>query len=178
MNISLRRSTLALLASSLLLTIGRGATLPFMTIYLSRQYHLSVDLIGYAMTVALTIGVVFSLGFGILADKFDKKRYMLLAICGFASGFIAIPLVHNVVVVVLLFALINCAYSVFATVLKAWFADNLSATNKTKIFSLNYTVLNIGWTVGPPLGTLLVMQSINLPFWLAAACSALPLVFI
>ena len=39
-------------------------------------------------------------------------------------------------------------------------------------------MLNIGWTVGPPLGTLLVMQSINLPFWLAAACSALPLVFI
>ncbi len=65
MNLSLRRSTSALLASSLLLTIGRGATLPFMTIYLSRQYSLSVDLIGYAMTIALTIGVVFSLGFGI-----------------------------------------------------------------------------------------------------------------
>ncbi len=73
MNLSLRRSTCALLISSLLLTIGRGATLPFMTIYLSRQYGLSVDLIGYAMTMALTIGVVFSLGFGILADKFDKN---------------------------------------------------------------------------------------------------------
>lgn len=117
MNLSLRRSTSALLASSLLLTIGRGATLPFMTIYLSRQYSLSVDLIGYAMTIALTIGVVFSLGFGILADKFDKKRYMLLAITAFASGFIAIPLVNNVTLVVLFFALINCAYSVFATVL-------------------------------------------------------------
>lgn len=101
MNLSLRRSTSALLASSLLLTIGRGATLPFMTIYLSRQYSLSVDLIGYAMTIALTIGVVFSLGFGILADKFDKKRYMLLAITVFASGFIAIPLVNNVTLVVL-----------------------------------------------------------------------------
>ncbi|MGQ7141384.1 MFS transporter, partial [Escherichia sp. SS-MK2] len=172
MNLSLRRSTSALLASSLLLTIGRGATLPFMTIYLSRQYSLSVDLIGYAMTIALTIGVVFSLGFGILADKFDKKRYMLLAITAFASGFIAIPLVNNVTLVVLFFALINCAYSVFATVLKAWFADNLSSTSKTKIFSINYTMLNIGWTIGPPLGTLLVMQSINLPFWLAAICSA------
>ena len=118
MNLSLRRSTSALLASSLLLTIGRGATLPFMTIYLSRQYSLSVDLIGYAMTIALTIGVVFSLGFGILADKFDKKRYMLMAITAFASGFIAIPLVNNVTLVVLFFALINCAYSVFATVLK------------------------------------------------------------
>lgn len=168
MNLSLRRSTCALLISSLLLTIGRGATLPFMTIYLSRQYGLSVDLIGYAMTIALTIGVVFSLGFGILADKFDKKRYMVLAIVAFGSGFIAIPLVHNVSLVVLLFALINCAYSVFATVLKAWFADNLSSTSKTKIFSINYTMLNIGWTIGPPLGTLLVMQNINLPFWLAA----------
>ena len=134
MNLSLRRSTSALLASSLLLTIGRGATLPFMTIYLSRQYSLSVDLIGYAMTIALTIGVIFSLGFGILADKFDKKRYMLLAITAFASGFIAIPLVNNVTLVVLFFALINCAYSVFATVLKAWFADNLSSNSKTKIW--------------------------------------------
>lgn len=115
MHPGLRRSTLALLASSLLLTIGRGATLPFMTIYLNRQYGLGVDLIGYALTSALTIGVVFSLGFGILADKFDKKRYMLLAITAFACGFIAIPMVHNVILVVLLFALINCAYSVFST---------------------------------------------------------------
>ncbi len=89
---------------------------------------------------------------------------MLLAITAFASGFIAIPLVNNVTLVVLFFALINCAYSVFATVLKARFADNLSSTSKTKIFSINYTMLNIGWTIGPPLGTLLVMQSINLPF--------------
>lgn len=76
MNLSLRRSTSALLASSLLLTIGRGATLPFMTIYLSRQYSLSVDLIGYAMTIALTIGVVFSLGFGIWRISSTETLYV------------------------------------------------------------------------------------------------------
>lgn len=173
-----RRSTMALLASSLLLTIGRGATLPFMTIYLTRQYGLGVDVIGYAMTIALTIGVVFSLGFGILADRFDKKRYMLLAISAFLGGFVAIPLVNQVWLVVLFFSLINCAWSVFATVLKAYFSDTLTPTAKARIFSLNYTVLNIGWTVGPPLGTLLVMYSINLPFWLAACCAAFPLLFI
>ncbi|MEO3988718.1 efflux MFS transporter YdeE [Pseudocitrobacter sp. Cyp-38S] len=178
MKATLRRSTGALLASSLLLTIGRGATLPFMTIYLTRKYAMTVDTIGYAMTIALTIGVIFSLGFGILADKFDKKRYMLLAIAAFIAGFIAIPLVNSVTLVVLFFALINCSYSVFATVLKAWFSDALSSTEKARIFSLNYTILNIGWTVGPPLGTLLVMYSINLPFLLAAICAALPLVFI
>ena len=173
-----KRSTAALLASSLLLTIGRGATLPFMTIYLNRQYAMSVDQVGYAMTTALTIGVVFSLGFGILADKFDKKRYMLLAIAVFLLGFSAIPLVSHAGLVVLFFSLINCAYSVFSTVLKAYFSDTLGAAAKARIFSLHYTFINIGWTVGPPIGTMLVMYSINLPFWLAAFCSAIPLVFI
>ncbi|MBY6256392.1 efflux MFS transporter YdeE [Phytobacter diazotrophicus] len=173
-----KRSTAALLASSLLLTIGRGATLPFMTIYLNRQYAMSVDQVGYAMTTALTIGVIFSLGFGILADKFDKKRYMLLAIAVFLLGFSAIPLVSHAGLVVLFFSLINCAYSVFSTVLKAYFSDTLGAAAKARIFSLNYTFINIGWTVGPPIGTMLVMYSINLPFWLAAFCSAIPLVFI
>lgn len=175
---TLRRSTIALLASSLLLTIGRGATLPFMTIYLTRRYQLDVDVIGYALSLALVVGVLFSMGFGILADKFDKKRYMVWSVLVFILGFSAIPLVNNAILVVIFFALINCAYSVFSTVLKAWFADRLTPEKKARIFSLNYTILNIGWTVGPPIGTLLVMHSINLPFWLAAACAAFPLVFI
>jgi MFS family permease len=178
MNPSVKRSTSALLASSLLLTIGRGATLPFMTIYLTRQYGMSVEAIGYALTIALTVGVVFSLGFGILADKFDKKRYMIVSILAFIVGFAAIPLVHSVTLVVFFFSLINCAYSVFSTVLKAWFADVLSVGEKARIFSLNYSFLNIGWTVGPPIGTWLVMYSLQLPFWLAAVCAAFPLVFI
>lgn len=175
---SVKRSTSALLASSLLLTIGRGATLPFMTIYLTRQYGMSVEAIGYALTIALTVGVLFSLGFGILADRFDKKRYMIVAIVAFIAGFAAIPLVNNVILVVFFFSLINCAYSVFSTVLKAWFADVLSVGEKARIFSLNYSFLNIGWTVGPPIGTWLVMYSLQLPFWLAAVCAAFPLVFI
>ncbi|XNM90268.1 efflux MFS transporter YdeE [Escherichia coli] len=109
--------------------------------------------------------------------SWTKKRYMLLAITAFASGFIAIPLVNNVTLVVLFFALINCALSVFASVLKAWFRQSF-VHQQNKIFSINYTMLNIGWPIGPPLGTLLVMQSINLPFWLAAICSAFPMLFI
>ncbi len=172
------RSTIALLASSFLITIGRGATIPFMAIYLSRQYGMAVDQVGVALTVALTTGVLFSLGFGIIADKFDKKRYMLMAILVYIAGFIAIPLTHNIALVVVFFSLINCAYSVFATVLKAYFADTLSPARKTKVFSLNYTFVNMGWTVGPPIGTGLLMYSADLPFWLAACTASFPIFFI
>ncbi|GLX62908.1 MFS transporter [Proteus vulgaris] len=172
------RSTAALLFSSLLLTIGRGATLPFMAIYLSREYQLPVDDIGIAMSIALTTGIFFSLGFGMLADKFEKKRYMILAILTFIFGFAAIPLVHSTILVVIFFSVINCSYLVFSTVLKAFFAETLSVSAKPKIFSLNYTFINMGWTVGPPIGTLLLMYGTQLPFWLAAISATFPLFMI
>lgn len=167
-----------LLLSSLLLTVGRGLTLPFMTIYLSRQYGMPLSEIGMALTIALTAGVVFSLWFGILADKFDKKIYMLLSIVIFLGGFVAIPLVDSAVLVVVFYSLINCAYSVFATVLKGYFSDTLEIHQKPKIFSLNYTFANIGWTVGPPIGTLAVLYSTNLPFWLSGLTAIIPFIMI
>ncbi|MBI6527903.1 efflux MFS transporter YdeE [Proteus vulgaris] len=172
------RSTTALLFSSLLLTIGRGATLPFMAIYLSREYQLPVDDIGIAMSIALTTGIFFSLGFGMLADKFEKKRYMLLSIITFIFGFAAIPMVHSTVLVIIFFSVINCSYLVFSTVLKAYFSETLSVSAKPKIFSLNYTFINMGWTVGPPIGTLLLMYGTQLPFWLAAISASVPLFMI
>ncbi|NBN76269.1 efflux MFS transporter YdeE [Proteus sp. G2615] len=172
------RSITALLFSSLLLTIGRGATLPFMAIYLSREYQLPVDDIGIAMSIALTTGIFFSLGFGMLADKFEKKRYMLLSIITFIFSFAAIPMVHSTVLVVIFFSVINCSYLVFSTVLKAYFSETLSVSAKPKIFSLNYTFINMGWTVGPPIGTLLLMYGTQLPFWLAAISASVPLFMI
>ncbi|WP_109393765.1 efflux MFS transporter YdeE [Proteus terrae] len=172
------RSTTALLFSSLLLTIGRGATLPFMAIYLSREYQLPVDDIGIAMSIALTTGIFFSLGFGMLADKFEKKRYMLLSIITFIFGFAAIPMVHSTILVVIFFSVINCSYLVFSTVLKAYFSETLSVSAKPKIFSLNYTFINMGWTVGPPIGTLLLMYGTQLPFWLATISASVPLFMI
>lgn len=172
------RSTTALLFSSLILTIGRGATLPFMAIYLSRQYKLPVDDIGIAMSISLTTGIVFSLAFGMLADKFEKKRYMAFSIITFIIAFAAIPMVNSTILVVIFFSIINCSYLVFSTVLKAYFSETLSISAKPKIFSLNYTFINIGWTVGPPIGTLLLMYGTQLPFWLAAISASIPLFMI
>lgn len=171
-------ATTVLLLSSLLLTIGRGLTLPFMTIYLSREYHMPLKDIGMAITAALVAGVLFSLWFGILADKFDKKKNMLLAVIIFFGGFLAIPMVHHVGLVVLFYSIINCSYTVFSVVVKAWFSDTLDISLKPKIFSLNYTFVNVGWTVGPPLGTFVVMYSTNLPFLLSGLTAVLPLMMI
>lgn len=63
-----------------------------MTIYLTRVYDMSVENIGYALTVALTIGVVFALGFGIWRISStktlyaDRHRGLYCRVCGDSAG--------------------------------------------------------------------------------------------
>ena len=66
-----------------------------MTIYLTRVFNMSVENIGYALTIALTVGVVFSRDLVFWPISLIK-RYMLIAIVAFIAGFVAIPLVDNV----------------------------------------------------------------------------------
>ena len=98
------RSTTALLFSSLILTIGRGATLPTLWRY---TYHDNMNCLLMILVsqclISLTTGIVFSLAFGMLADKFGKKRYMVFSIITFIIAFSAIPMVNSTILVVIFF---------------------------------------------------------------------------
>lgn len=83
---------------------------------------------------------------------------MLIAVLAFICGFIAIPLVNSVSLVVFFFALINCAYSVF------YRAEGVVCRFCRRKESADLPQLYLCLTVGLPIGTLLVMHSINLPF--------------
>ena len=105
MNLSLRRSTSALLC---LVVVINHRTRPLRCHYdhlLESPVQPGVDLIGYAVTGCITIGVVFSLGFGIW--RIRQTLYMLLAITAFASGFIADSLVVLLTLVVLFLPIIT-----------------------------------------------------------------------
>jgi hypothetical protein len=71
-------------------------------------------------------------------------------VLAFIGGFIAIPLVNNVALVVLFFALINCAYSVFSTVLKAWFADVLTPERRRRFSRLTTPFSILAGPLGRP----------------------------
>jgi hypothetical protein len=92
---------------------------------------------------------------------------MLIAIAAFIAGFVAIPLVDNVTWWCCSFADQLRLLGIFdgAESLVCRCAD---IERKGARFLAELQFLNIGWTVGPPIGTLLVMYSLQLPFWLAA----------
>jgi MFS-type transporter involved in bile tolerance (Atg22 family) len=77
----------ALLVSSLVLTIGRGVTLPFITIYLTGHFHLLPKSVGIILGISLAIGIFASLYGGYLVDKFNKNTLILISILLFALSF-------------------------------------------------------------------------------------------
>ncbi|CNK21799.1 putative multidrug resistance protein [Yersinia mollaretii] len=162
-----------LLIASLVLTIGRAVTLPFITIYLAEHFQLAPDKVGLVLGASLTLGIIVSLYGGYLVDKFNKKRLILLAIMIFSATFFALPWVEHPAWIILILALLHCAYSVYAIAIKACFADWLPVNERIKAFSANYTLVNVGWAVGPALGFLVVSIGPQVPFIISGTLALL-----
>jgi len=163
----------ALLASSLVLTIGRGVTLPFITIYLTGHFQLLPKSVGIILGVSLAIGIIASLYGGYLVDKFSKNRLILLSILLFALSFFAIPWIPRPGGAIVVLAVLHTCYSVLSITIKACFADWLPVELRIKAFSVNYTLVNVGWAIGSSLGVMVAGFSPLLPFYLSGGLALL-----
>ncbi|SCM53300.1 Predicted arabinose efflux permease, MFS family [Hafnia alvei] len=156
-----------LLISSLILTIGRAITLPFITIYMTEHFHLEPESVGLVLGVSLALGIVASFYGGYLVDKFDKHRLMIISIALFALTFCIMPWLNDVLWMVPVLALLHAAYSIFSIAIKACFAEWLPVSERIRGFSMNYTLVNVGWAVGPALGVFAASFYPMLPFFLS-----------
>lgn len=158
---------LALLAGSLVLTIGRGVTLPFLTIYLTEHYHLLPESVGLIMGASLAIGIFSSLYGGYLVDRFSHRTLIGFSVSLFALSFFLLPLLPGVGSVVMVIALLNASYALLSITIKACIAAWLPVEKRVKAFSLNYTLINVGWAVGSSLGVWLAGFDPRLPFMIS-----------
>ena len=142
----------------------RGVTLPFITIYLTEHFQLLPKSVGVILGVSLTLGIIASLYGGYLVDKFSKNRLILLSILLFALSFFAIPWIPRPGGVIVVLAILHTCYSVLSITIKACFADWLPVEQRIKAFSINYTLVNVGWAIGSALGVLVAGLSSLLPF--------------
>ncbi|WP_016597089.1 MFS transporter, partial [Yersinia pestis] len=110
---------------------------------------------------------------GYLVDKFNKKRLILLTIILFSATFFALPWIEHPAWVILTLALLHSAYSVYTIAVKACFADWLPVNERIKAFSANYTLVNVGWAIGPVMGVLVVGFGPQLPFIISGALALL-----
>ncbi|MDR8367957.1 MFS transporter [Pseudomonas sp. JL3] len=161
-----------LLSASLILTLARAITLPYLVIYLSGRFSLNVADIGLVIGSTLIIGSLLSLYGGFLVDKMSSYR-LILGFSGlFTLGFFGTFLARDLWLFYSCLVLINLAYAVIDIAIKSGFGSLLPVTGRSEVFSIKYTLTNIGYAVGPFLGAGMAKLDISLPFLLSAGLGA------
>ena len=161
-----------LLSASLILTLARAITLPYLVIYLSSHFGLSIADIGLVIGSTLIIGSLLSLYGGFLVDRMSSYRLILL-FCGvFTLGFLGAPIAPALWLFYLCLVLVNLAYAVIDIAVKAGFGSLLPVDQRSEAFSIKYTLTNIGYAVGPFLGAGLAAVDASLPFLMSAGLGA------
>ena len=161
-----------LLAGTLVLTLARAITLPYLVIYLSSAFGLQVSDIGLVIGSSMILGSLLSLYGGFLVDRTPSYRLILACCALFTLGFIGAFSARQLWLFYLCLVLVNLAYAVIDIAIKAGFAQRLSVEQRSEAFSIKYTLTNIGYAVGPFLGAGLARLDISLPFLISAALGA------
>ena len=148
-----------LLAMSLGLTASRAITLPVIAVYLARALSLQPDLVGYILTASLALGTLSSLYAGYAADRADRRLLLCAGIAACALSYLAFPQVGNGWIALLLLTLLYSTSSLLDVAGKAYIAQLVAPEQRVKVFSMRYTLNNVGFAIGPLIGAYLAMRS-------------------
>ncbi len=162
-----------LLAASFLATFSRAVTLPFLAIYLASVFSLTQTQVGYLLTISLVFASLTGVYGGYLVDRCALLPLLLAGLVAAALAAASIPHLRGPVAALGALTLANAALSLIDIGIKSAFAHWLDEAGRLKAFSARYMVNNIGYAVGPMVGTLLLTAGNGVLFGVSGALCAL-----
>lgn len=166
-----------LLLCSFVLSISRALVSPLLVLTLGRQLQLGAQQIGLLLGVVLVSATLGGLYAGYLVDRSDRRRLLQCSLLAVAVGFALLPGSRQLALAGVALLLVELAFVLFGIALKALLSDLLPPAERSRAFSLRYTLANVGYAIGPLLGSWLAGSRPAWAFVLAAvlALIALPL---
>jgi MFS family permease len=154
--------------------INRAGTMlvPFLTVYLTTQRHLSVDFATFAMGAWGAGSLVGALTGGHLADHIGRRRVMLISLLGAATVLFCFGTFESPPVIVA--GVFGCALlaDMYRPAASAMIADLVEPAQRPHAFGLMYVAINLGFSIGPVLGGILTKYSYTWLFRMDGSTSA------
>ncbi|PMQ11428.1 Tetracycline resistance protein, class B [Pseudomonas sp. AD21] len=156
-----------LMITSLSIVISRALISPLLTLFLSNKLGLNPQDVGLLLGIAVFSATLFSLYGGYIIDRLDKRRLLILTMLSSGVGLILLTFAQNLYLVTLVLIISETASALFLICSKAILSENLPVGQRVKAFSLNYTLTNIGYAVGPMIGVVIAGVWPSAPFIVA-----------
>lgn len=138
---------------------------PFMTMYLTQHYGVSIEKAGFVMSLFGLGAIVGSLAGGKLVDTIGYYYVQLFALVFGGIMFIVLGQVHSytgICICTFILAILNESFRPANTVAIAHYSKE---QNRTRSYSLNRLAINLGWAMGGALGGVIATFDYNLLFW-------------
>lgn len=148
---------------------ARGASfmaLPFLALYLSNTHEIHPIWIGVTIGLSPLTGTLGGFIGGHFSDRYGRKKVILWTIFVWGLVYFGFSLATNIGTFMVLNALNGLCRSFFEPSSQAMMADLTSVDKRKRVFSLRYTAINIGASLGPLLGVYVAQFSTSLPFLL------------
>ncbi len=165
-----------------LLLFGYGLSLPFFTIYLIHQRHLSPAVAGLVIALAGLSRCVSSAISGELADVFGRKPVMQWGLFSQIMAMFALALCiefqAQAAWVLTCYFFTTFLGAFFRPAANAWVTDHTTPKQRVEAFGVIRIGLNLGWALGPAVGGFLVRYSYSLAFYLTAILYATTILYL
>jgi len=159
----------SLLLGTVMVRAASLMSMPFLAIYLSKTTAMNPVLIGLVIGMGPLTSTVGSFIGGTLSDLFGRKKLMFSALFIYGMVFVGFATAKAPWVFLLLNAVNGLCRAFFEPTSQALMSDLTPQAKRVRLFSLRYTAINVGATVGPLLGALFGSVAANLAFFITAA---------
>ena len=152
---------------SIVMLVNRMGTMviPFMTIYLTQQFGVSIAKAGFVMSIFGLGAITGALIGGRIVDRIGYYYVQFGALIGGGIMFIVLGQMHSyasICVTTFILATVNESFRPANTVAIAHYSKK---QNRTRSYSLNRLSINLGWAIGGALGGILASYNYSLLFW-------------
>lgn len=158
-----------IMLGTVLISLTSSMSVVFLPLYLISVSDINPVMVGLivgAGALSATIGGFIG---GTLSDFLGRNRLILVSLLFLAFVFIGFVFVDNLVLLLLLNIFRGLFASFFATVSKALMADLTPQEKRFRVFSNRYLAGNIGYSIGPIMGTVFGIAGNSFAFILSAA---------
>ncbi|MBB6673539.1 MDR family MFS transporter [Cohnella nanjingensis] len=146
---------------------------PFLAIYFSEAF--GKGLTGLLLVLSQVLSVIANLLGGYCADRFGRKRMMVIASFGQAAGYglfalASTPWMASPAAAFAGFSAASVFGSLYWPASQAMVADVVEERHQSQVFAVFYSSVNIAVVIGPLLGSLFYLNHPSLVLAAASAC--------
>lgn len=149
MNNKFNAVTSTILASIFIARFGTFLVLPYLTLFLLKEFHYSGVQIGAIISTLALSNLVMSFKVGPYIDKFPKNKVIIVGLTGYLGCYFYFPFIEHYTGFIAFAAMLGASQAIVEPTYRVLLSLYTEPENRRLIFNIRYFLINISAAIAP-----------------------------